>query len=107
MAGLTISTVIQKYPRCWQRKATMCWFLISVVMEPPVSWMLKLHAMASRLHWQPDVTDFMNALKIDKAIIGGFDWGARTANIVAALWPERTVALVVCERLPDRQPAGQ
>lgn len=41
-----------------------------------------------------DVIDFMDALKIDKAIIGGFDWGARTANIVAALWPERTVALV-------------
>jgi pimeloyl-ACP methyl ester carboxylesterase len=41
-----------------------------------------------------DVIDFMNTLKIDKAIIGGFDWGARTANIVAALWPERTVALV-------------
>lgn len=41
-----------------------------------------------------DVIDFMNALKIDKAIIGGFDWGARTANIVAALWPERVIAHV-------------
>lgn len=41
-----------------------------------------------------DVIEFMNALKIDKAIIGGFDWGARTANIVAALWPERVKALV-------------
>ncbi|QEC42888.1 alpha/beta fold hydrolase [Pseudobacter ginsenosidimutans] len=41
-----------------------------------------------------DVIDFMDALKINKAIIGGFDWGARTANIVAALWPERTTALV-------------
>ncbi|WP_207511016.1 alpha/beta fold hydrolase [Longitalea luteola] len=41
-----------------------------------------------------DVIDFMNALKIDKAIVGGFDWGARTANIVAALWPERVKALV-------------
>jgi pimeloyl-ACP methyl ester carboxylesterase len=41
-----------------------------------------------------DVIDFMDALKIPKAIIGGFDWGARTADIVAALWPERTVALV-------------
>jgi pimeloyl-ACP methyl ester carboxylesterase len=41
-----------------------------------------------------DVIDFMNALKIEKAIIGGFDWGARTADIVAALWPERVVALV-------------
>jgi pimeloyl-ACP methyl ester carboxylesterase len=41
-----------------------------------------------------DVIDFMDALKIDKAILGGFDWGARTANIVAALWPERCKALV-------------
>ena len=31
----------------------------------------------------------MDALKIEKAILAGFDWGARTANIVAALWPER------------------
>jgi pimeloyl-ACP methyl ester carboxylesterase len=36
----------------------------------------------------------MDALKIDKAIIGGFDWGARTAGIIAALWPERCTALV-------------
>ncbi|MBO9563839.1 MAG: alpha/beta hydrolase [Niastella sp.] len=41
-----------------------------------------------------DVIDFMNALKIEKAVIGGFDWGARTADIVAALWPARVVALV-------------
>ena len=41
-----------------------------------------------------DVIAFMDALKIDKAVIGGFDWGARTADIVAALWPERTKALV-------------
>lgn len=41
-----------------------------------------------------DVIAFMDALKIDKAIIGGFDWGARTADIVAALWPERCKALV-------------
>jgi pimeloyl-ACP methyl ester carboxylesterase len=33
-------------------------------------------------------------LKIKKAIIGGFDWGARTADIIAALWPERCKALV-------------
>ncbi|HVF54552.1 MAG TPA: alpha/beta hydrolase [Pyrinomonadaceae bacterium] len=41
-----------------------------------------------------DVTALMDALKIEKAIIGGCDWGARTANIVAALWPERCKALV-------------
>src|SRR5437764_14362499 len=36
-----------------------------------------------------DMVALMDALKIDKATLGGFDWGARTANIIAALWPER------------------
>ena len=54
-----------------------------------------------------DVIALMDALKIEKAILAGFDWGARTANIVAALWPERCKALVVGERLSDRQPGGR
>jgi pimeloyl-ACP methyl ester carboxylesterase len=41
-----------------------------------------------------DVIDLMDALKITKATIAGCDWGARTANIVAALWPERIKAMV-------------
>jgi pimeloyl-ACP methyl ester carboxylesterase len=41
-----------------------------------------------------DVIALMDALKIEKAILAGFDWGARTADIVAALWPERCKALV-------------
>ena len=41
-----------------------------------------------------DVIALLDALKIEKAIVGGFDWGARTANIVAALWPERCKAHV-------------
>jgi pimeloyl-ACP methyl ester carboxylesterase len=41
-----------------------------------------------------DVIALMDALKIEKAIIGGFDWGARTANIVAAVWPERVKSMV-------------
>jgi pimeloyl-ACP methyl ester carboxylesterase len=41
-----------------------------------------------------DAIALMDALKIEKAILGGFDWGARTANIVAALWPERCKAMV-------------
>jgi pimeloyl-ACP methyl ester carboxylesterase len=36
-----------------------------------------------------DMIHLLDALKIEKAVIGGFDWGARTANIIAALWPER------------------
>ena len=42
-----------------------------------------------------DIIALMDALKIEKATIGGFDWGARTACIIAALWPERCKALVL------------
>jgi pimeloyl-ACP methyl ester carboxylesterase len=41
-----------------------------------------------------DIIALMDALKIEKATLGGFDWGARTANIMAALWPERCKAMV-------------
>jgi pimeloyl-ACP methyl ester carboxylesterase len=41
-----------------------------------------------------DIIDLMDALKVQKATIAGFDWGARTANVVAALWPERCKAMV-------------
>jgi pimeloyl-ACP methyl ester carboxylesterase len=41
-----------------------------------------------------DVIDLLDALEIETAIVGGFDWGARTAAIVAALWAERCTALV-------------
>lgn len=41
-----------------------------------------------------DIIALMDALKIDTAIFGGFDWGARTVNIIAALWPERCKAMV-------------
>jgi pimeloyl-ACP methyl ester carboxylesterase len=55
-----------------------------------------------------DVVALMDALKIDKATIGGFDWGARTANIIAALWPERCKAMVsVSGYLIGSQEAGK
>jgi pimeloyl-ACP methyl ester carboxylesterase len=55
-----------------------------------------------------DTIAFMDALKIDKAVIGGFDWGARTANIIAALWPERCKAMVsVSGYLIGSQAAGK
>jgi len=41
-----------------------------------------------------DMIAFMDALKIKNAVVGGFDWGARTADIMAALWPERVKGLV-------------
>ena len=41
-----------------------------------------------------DLLDFMNALKIERAVLGGYDWGGRAACVVAALWPERVAALI-------------
>ena len=55
-----------------------------------------------------DVIAFMDALGIGEAIIGGFDWGARSANVVAALWPHRCKALVsVSGYLIGSQAAGR
>ncbi|MET7686586.1 alpha/beta hydrolase [Streptomyces sp. NPDC005483] len=41
-----------------------------------------------------DIIALMDALKIDKAVLAGFDWGSRTVDIIAALWPERVKSLV-------------
>jgi pimeloyl-ACP methyl ester carboxylesterase len=55
-----------------------------------------------------DVIALMDSLKIPKAVLGGCDWGARTADIVAALWPERCRALVaVSGYLIGNQAAGK
>jgi pimeloyl-ACP methyl ester carboxylesterase len=55
-----------------------------------------------------DFIDLMDALHIDKAILAGFDWGGRTADIIAALWPERCKALVsVSGYLIGSQAAGK
>jgi pimeloyl-ACP methyl ester carboxylesterase len=55
-----------------------------------------------------DIIALMDALKIEKATLGGFDWGARTADIIAALWPERCKALVsVSGYLIGSQEAGK
>src|SRR6266849_4109472 len=55
-----------------------------------------------------DIIALMDALKIEKAILAGFDWGARTADIIAALWPERCKALVsVSGYLIGSQQAGK
>jgi len=57
-----------------------------------------------------DMIALMDALKIKKAVVGGFDWGARTAVIMGALWPERVKALVsvsgyiVVNRTANQQP---
>jgi pimeloyl-ACP methyl ester carboxylesterase len=55
-----------------------------------------------------DAIALMDALKIQQAVLAGFDWGARTVNIIAALWPERCKALVsVSGYLIGSQAAGK
>jgi pimeloyl-ACP methyl ester carboxylesterase len=55
-----------------------------------------------------DIIALLDALKIQKPVIAGFDWGARTANIIAALWPERCKAMVsVSGYLIGSQEAGR
>jgi pimeloyl-ACP methyl ester carboxylesterase len=55
-----------------------------------------------------DIINLMDALKIQRATLGGFDWGGRTANILAALWPERCRGLVsVSGYLIGSQEAGK
>ena len=55
-----------------------------------------------------DLVALMDTLKIDKAILAGYDWGARTADIVAALWPQRVKGLVsVSGYLIGSQEAGK
>ncbi len=55
-----------------------------------------------------DIIALLDALKIQKPVIAGFDWGARTANIIAALWPERCKAMVsVSGYLIGSQAAGK
>ena len=57
-----------------------------------------------------DIIALMDALGIEKAIVGGCDWGARTANVMAVLWPERCKAIVsvsgylLVNRTVNRQP---
>src|ERR1700722_2512683 len=55
-----------------------------------------------------DAIALLDAIGVDQAIVGGFDWGARTANVMAALWPERCRAMVsVSGYLIGSQVAGE
>jgi len=73
----------------------------------------RFRAAGTKRNGQPsalatDVIDLMDALRIEKAIMAGFDWGARSADIVAALWPQRCNALVsVSGYLIGSQEAGK
>jgi pimeloyl-ACP methyl ester carboxylesterase len=55
-----------------------------------------------------DALALLDALDVDRAVVAGFDWGARTAGIIAALWPERCSGLVsVSGYLIGSQAAGK
>ena len=53
-----------------------------------------------------DIIALMDALKIQTAIVAGFDWGARTADVLAVLWPERCKAIVSVSGYLISSPAG-
>jgi pimeloyl-ACP methyl ester carboxylesterase len=53
-----------------------------------------------------DIIALMDALKIQKATVAGFDWGARTADVIAVLWPERCKAIVSVSGYLISSPAG-
>lgn len=54
-----------------------------------------------------DLLAFLDALKIERAVLGGYDWGGRAACIVAALWPERVSGLVSCGGYSIQNIAGE
>src|SRR5580658_4212287 len=53
-----------------------------------------------------DIIALMDALKIQTAVVGGFDWGARTADVMAVLWPERCKAIVSVSGYLISSPGG-
>jgi pimeloyl-ACP methyl ester carboxylesterase len=53
-----------------------------------------------------DLLDLLDALDIRQAVLAGFDWGARAACVVSALWPERVRALVTCAGYQIQDIAG-
>ena len=69
---------------------------------------MTLSATGSRRSLAVDAIALMDALDVDRAIVAGFDWGARTADVLAALWPQRCTGLVsVSGYLIGSQAAGQ
>ncbi len=94
MAGPMTSTPMSMWRPCSRRRATGSSFLICAatarrVFSPPDTPRNGQQAAIAA-----DIVALMDALGIEKAVIAGCDWGARTANIIAALWPERCKALV-------------
>ncbi len=51
-----------------------------------------------------DAIGLMDALRLDRTVVGGYDWGARTANIMAAIWPERIRGMVSVSGISSLSP---
>ena len=108
MAGPTTFTALSMSPLCSQRAGYRV-----IVPHLRGYGTTRFLSSAAVRNGQPsalavDLKDFLDALKIEKPILAGFDWGARTANIFAALWPERSKATVsVSGYLIGNQAAGQ
>ena len=51
---------------------------------------------ANRPRWGRTCMELLDALRIEKAVLAGYDWGGRAACVVSALWPERVAGLVSC-----------
>ena len=106
-AGPTTSMLSSMSRHCGHRPATasschICAATARRAFSPPNVRNGQPAALAS------DIVALMDALKIQQATIGGFDWSARTANIVAALWPQRCKAMVsVSGYLIGSQAAGR
>ena len=81
-------------PRCWLRRATVS--IVPFLRGYGTTRFLSSETFRNgqQAVVAVDVIALMDALNIKKAIVAGFDWGARTADIVAALWPERCKGLV-------------
>jgi Xaa-Pro aminopeptidase len=92
MAGRMTSTASLMSRRCWPPEATACSCHMCGAAAPRRFCRARRIATANRRQLAVDVIAFMDALKIEKAVIGGFDWGGTTADVIAANWPQRCKA---------------
>ena len=106
--GPTTSTALSTSHPCSRPKATVSSFHICAAMARPASSRMQRSRNGQPSAIAADIIALMDALKIEKATVAGFDWGARTADIMAALWPQRCQALVsVSGYLIGSQEAGK
>ena len=107
-AGRTTSTATSTSPRCWRRRGTGRSSRTCAGTGRRASCRTRRSATASRRRSRSTRSPCWTRSRSRRAIVAGFDWGARTADIVAALWPERCNGLVsVSGYLIGSQAAGK